>query len=129
MTTTRLPFESPYGCRWCGVEKRHHGRRWTVVIGVHSWIEPTQEAIKERMLRRLNARLNPEPPAFHATTVWIADHTGESADPYCADCKTDACPLWSRIRTRLDQQRWGLPRRVRRSRKGDGWGSHESLPF
>lgn len=125
----RLTFESPYGCRWCGVEQRHHDRRWAVIIGVHPWMEPTQDAIKERMLRRLDARLNPEPPVFHATTGWAADHTGESADPFCADCKTDGCPRWTRIQTRLDQQRWGLPRRTRRSWKSGGWGGSEPLPF
>lgn len=129
MTIKLLNFESPYGCRWCGTERRHHGRRWKPIIGMHSWIEPPEDVIKDRMLRRLDVRLNPEPVKFHATTGWAGDHTGESADPYCADCKTDSCPRWARIQTRLDQQRWGMPRRIRSRRKAGGWGGAEPWPF
>ncbi|MGV2914656.1 hypothetical protein [Streptomyces alfalfae] len=126
MTIKRLTFESPYGCRWCGVQKHHHDRRWFAVIGVHSWIEPSQAAIKERMLRRRDARLAAEPPKYHARIGWAADHTGESADPYCADCKTDGCHPWHRIQDRLDRQRWGVPRRTRHSSPATGgWGGDE----
>ncbi|MEU8469529.1 hypothetical protein AB0F30_16670 [Streptomyces sp. NPDC029006] len=123
----QLTFESPYGCAWCGDEKHHHGSQWAPIIGLHTWRRPTQDQIKERMWRRLNARLNAGPLKYHATTAWAPDHTGESADPYCADCKTDVCHRWSRIQTRLDQQRWGMPRRVRRRRRSGSRGS--DLPF
>ncbi|MFJ5151381.1 hypothetical protein ACIQCF_07295 [Streptomyces sp. NPDC088353] len=84
-----IAFEPPYGCRWCGEERRFHGRRWSRIIGVHSWMEPDQAMIIERMRQRRAARLNPEPTLYHATTGWAADHTGESADPYCAAEKAD----------------------------------------
>lgn len=133
VTVKRLTFESPYGCRWCGIEQRRHGRRWFAVIGMHSWLEPDQAMILERMTRRRAHRLAALPPVFHATTDWASDSTGEEGLPYCADCKADACHRWTRIQARLDQQRFGLPRRVRRTRKasvnGGGWGGDQSWPF
>lgn len=122
-----LPLD---GCRWCGViTKYEHAQRWCAEAGWHKWTPLTQEQIKARMLARRAARLSAEPPKYHATTGWAADHTGEEGIPYCADCKTDSCPRWSRIQTRLDQQRFGLPRRVRRSRKTGGWGGGQSWPL
>lgn len=134
MTVKRLTFESPYGCRWCGDERHHHGSQWAPIIGMHGWLAPSQAMLLERMTSRRSDRLAALPPVFHATTGWAADHTGESADPYCADCKTDGCPRWARIQARLDQQRFGLPRRVRRTRKsparsGGGWGGDQPWPF
>lgn len=133
MTVKRITFESPYGCRWCGDEQHHHGSQWAPIIGMHQWMEPSQAMILERMTRRRADRLAAVPPVFHATTGWAPDHTGESADPYCADCGREACPRWARIQTRLDQQRFGLPRRVRRARKpqsaGAGWGGDQPWPF
>ena len=123
-----LPLD---GCRWCGVITKHeHAQRWAPEPGWHKWTPLTQEQIKERMLARRAARLSAEPTLYHATTGWAADHTGESATPYCADCKRDGCPRWARIQSRLDQQRWGIPRRVRSRRKaGAGWGGGEPWPF
>jgi hypothetical protein len=131
VTVKILSFESPYGCSWCGDEKFHHGSQWAPIIGMHEWREPSQAMVLERMTRRRADRLAALPAVYHATTAWAADHTGESADPYCADCKTDVCHRWSRIQARLDQQRYGLPRRIRRSRKavGCGWGGTEPWPF
>lgn len=132
MTVKRLTFESPYGCRWCGVQQRHHGRRYKLPIGMHAWEAPWTSTILIRMRRRRWARLNADPTLYHAATGWSPDHTGESADPYCADCGRDSCRRWARIQTRLDQQRWGLPRHTRRARKTPtttgGWGG-ESWPF
>ena len=108
MTVKRLTFESPYGCRWCGTERHRHGRRWFAVIGMHQWMEPNQAMILERMTRRLEMRLNPETPKYHAITGWAADHTGEEGIPYCADCKTDSCRRWIRIQSKLDRRRWEL---------------------
>ena len=103
MAVKRLNFESPYGCRWCGDEKHHHGSQWAPIIGMHPWLEPDQAMILERMLRRLDVRLNAAPPKYHATTRY----TGSAGDPddegyaLCADCSTDACPQYQRIQTRL----------------------------
>jgi hypothetical protein len=126
--TRNRNIPAPYGCRWCGDEKRRHGRQWIPTVGLHQWSEPTQEQIKERMRCRRSVRLNPEPVQHHARTAWAADHTGESADPYCADCKTDGCSRWMRIQDRLDRQRWGLPKPSRRRSTG-AWGRDEPWPF
>lgn len=118
-----ITFEAPYGCAWCGDEPHHHGSQWAPIIGMHQWMQPSQAAILERMRRRRTNRLSAGPTLHHADTAWAADLTGEEGIPYCADCKTDTCRRWTRIQTRLDQQRWGRPRRTRRNRKtGGGWG-------
>ena len=132
MTVKRLNFQAPYGCRWCGEEKHRHGRRWAPIIQMHSWMEPSQAMILERMQRRLDARLTAEPAKYHATTAWAPDHTGEEGIPFCADCKTDSCPRWTRIQTRLDQIRWGIPHRTKNPLNAGtgGWGGYTSdLPF
>lgn len=125
----QLVFEQPYGCRWCGDAQHHHGSQWSPIVGLHSWVEPEPDLIKTRMLARRETRLTRQTAKYHATTGWAVDHTGESAAPYCADCKTDSCPRWWRVQDRLTRARQGLPRRVRRSRRaGTGqWGG--DLPF
>ena len=131
-TTTLLPLD---GCRWCGITKHEHFQRWTRTAGWHAWGPLTQKQILARMLARRTARLNAEPAVYHATTGWAPDHTGEEGIPFCADCKTDSCARWMRIQTRLDRQRWGLPRRTRRRKAtnnptdGSGWGGNASWPF
>lgn len=130
-----IPFEPPYGCAWCGEEQHHHGRQWAPIVGMHSWMRPSQPMILERMRYRRSQRLTAVPARYHATTAWAASSDGESGEPYCADCKTDGCHRWARIQVRLDQQRYGLPRRTRRRRKNgsgsDGTGSWggQSWPF
>lgn len=122
---------NPNGCRLCGIDQRGHGIQ-AGTDGTHTWEQPTQEQIKQRMQARRTARLNAEPAKYHATTAWAPDHTGESADPYCADCKTDVCHRWNRIQTRLDQIRWGIPVRTKHPLPvpGDGWGGDDpDLPF
>ncbi|MDX2800145.1 hypothetical protein [Streptomyces scabiei] len=47
---------TPFGCRWCGDEQRHHGRQWMAGHGMHSWVRPTEAQMKARMLARRNAR-------------------------------------------------------------------------
>lgn len=121
----------PYGCAVCGDAQDHHGSQWDSTAGLHQWTRPSQLLIKQRMLARRAARLNAAPTQYHATTAWAADHTGESADPYCADCKTDSCPRWSRIQTRLDRIRWGIDHPTKHSLDalGGGWGAGPDLPF
>lgn len=132
MTVKLLTFESPYGCRWCGVQKEHHGRRYKLPVEMHSWEQPSREQILARMLARRAARLNPEPTIYHATTAWAADATGESGEPYCADCKTDGCRQWIRIDTRLSNRRMELdginPKRRTKKTRG-GWGGDQPWPF
>ncbi|WP_448333546.1 hypothetical protein [Streptomyces sp. DSM 41534] len=119
------PEPAPYGCSWCGTERQRHGRRWTPIIGVHQWQQPSQDKIKERMLRRRADRLAAEPTRYHATTAWEADAFGEDGIPHCADCKTDTCRPWMRIQDRLDRIRWQLPTPKRRS--FGGWDA--DVPF
>ena len=127
-----ITSEPPYGCRWCGDEQHHHGQQWAPIVGMHSWMEPSQAMILERMRRRRAACLSAELTLYHATTGWSPASDGESADPYCADCGRESCPRWTRIQVRLDQIRFGLPRRTRRTRKtsvgAGGWGG-ESWPY
>jgi hypothetical protein len=118
-----IRFDPPFGCTYCGDEQHHHGSQWAPIIGMHQWMEPTQVEILERMRRRRANRLNAEPTKYHATTGWEADLTGESADPYCADCKTDGCLRWMRIQERLDEQRWGIARNPRKV--SSGWAGDE----
>lgn len=47
---------TPFGCRWCGTERRFHGRRNLRGRNSHLWTQPTQAQIKARMLARRNAR-------------------------------------------------------------------------
>jgi hypothetical protein len=113
----------PFGCRWCGTPRHHHGRSYLRGRDVHGWEQPMQGQILARMLARRTARLNSESTLYHAVTGWSADMTGESADPYCADCKTDGCRQWMRTQDRLDRRRMELAgiNPKRRSKKG-GWG-------
>lgn len=119
-----IAFEPPYGCSWCGDERHHHGSQWAPIVGLHQWMEPSQAMILERMRRRRAARLDAESAKYHAATGWAADLSGESADPYCADCKTDGCRQWMRIQFRLDNRRMELDgiNPKRRSKKTGGWG-------
>lgn len=119
-----MEFEAPYGCRWCGVQQRHHGRRYKLPVGMHAWEAPWLRIILERMRRRRANRLNAEPAVYHATTAWAADATGEEGIPFCADCRTDGCRKWIRIQARLDEIRWGIPRNPR---GGSKWGG--DVPF
>ncbi|MFM9780430.1 hypothetical protein [Streptomyces scabiei] len=124
------PTSAPSGCRWCGLAEREHFQRWHRAAKWHFWTPPTQEQIKQRMWSRRTARLNAAPAKYHATTGWAADHTGESGEPYCADCATDGCRPWQRIQARLDELRWGIPRRPRRSHQtASGWGGNHPSPF
>ncbi|MFE5368179.1 hypothetical protein [Streptomyces mirabilis] len=109
-----IRHEPPYGCSWCGDEQHHHGSQWAPIVGLHQWMEPSQAVILERMRRRRANGLD-------------AELSGESADPYCADCKTDGCRQWMRIQTRVDNRRMELDgiNPKRRSRTAGGWGDGE----
>ncbi|MFJ8929253.1 hypothetical protein ACIRLA_22010 [Streptomyces sp. NPDC102364] len=110
------------GCRYCWLITKHdHFQRWAPQpIGWHTWTPLEQPQIKARMFARRAARLAAEPVKYHATTAWAPDATGESGEPYCADCKTDGCCRWLRIQDRLDRQRWGIPGKTRA--RSSGWG-------
>lgn len=42
----------PSSCGICGIVKRKHYSQWKNGVGWHTWIMPTQEQIKARMLFR-----------------------------------------------------------------------------
>lgn len=47
---------TPYGCRWCGDERHHHGRQYLRGRGGHGWEPPTDAQILARMRARRRAR-------------------------------------------------------------------------
>lgn len=53
----RERVSEPFGCKYCGAEKRWHGRRSVSGLGVHGWERPSDEQVKARMLARRAARL------------------------------------------------------------------------
>lgn len=52
----RERVSEPFGCTYCGVEKRSHGRRYIGGQGSHAWERPSDEQVKARMLARRAAR-------------------------------------------------------------------------
>ncbi|MCU1668390.1 MAG: hypothetical protein JWP40_1317 [Blastococcus sp.] len=47
---------TPYGCRWCGEKRGHHGRQYLRSKGIHGWERPTEAQILARMRARRRAR-------------------------------------------------------------------------
>jgi len=43
---------NPNGCRWCGIDQRGHARQWHDAAGWHTWEQPTQQQISDRMTAR-----------------------------------------------------------------------------
>lgn len=73
MKTFDWTIGNPGSCRWCGIDKPDHCQRWSRKLseidgnGWHGYVHPTQEQIKERMLKRkeINAnRSRPDPRRF-----------------------------------------------------------------
>jgi hypothetical protein len=118
---------TPYGCAVCGTQHDHHGRRFDSETGMHSWVRPTERQIKQRMRARRTARLNAEPPTYHARTRY----SGTPGDPedegyaLCADCGTDDCPQYQRIQQRLARSMADPD--VQHT--ANGWGTTPSWPF
>lgn len=54
-----MPTPNPPGCRWCGIDQRTHARQWTAEAGWHTWTQPTQPQIKDRMRARRAGRKSP----------------------------------------------------------------------
>lgn len=46
------------GCQRCGIS-RPHGWQYTNDAGLHQWVQPTQEQIKDRMRARRAERKRP----------------------------------------------------------------------
>jgi len=46
----------PNGCRWCGIEQRHHGRQQIASAGLHAWERPTNTQLLARMKARRKNR-------------------------------------------------------------------------
>lgn len=45
----------PGACRHCPLTEREHMQRWTRGVGWHTWTQPTQQQIKDRMQARAAA--------------------------------------------------------------------------
>ncbi|MFI0233088.1 hypothetical protein [Streptomyces sp. NPDC017086] len=56
LALVRERVSEPFGCTYCGVAQRGHGRRYISGAGMHSWERPTDEQVKGRMLARRAAR-------------------------------------------------------------------------
>ncbi|MEV8248108.1 hypothetical protein AB0R01_30695 [Streptomyces rochei] len=52
-----MTIPTPMGCAACGIERRDHGRQHTKAAGWHTWQQPSQQQIKDRMLARRATRL------------------------------------------------------------------------
>lgn len=55
-TEHRRATPPPNSCRWCGIEKRAHGQRWSPEAGWHLWAEPSTALRRERMRARRENR-------------------------------------------------------------------------
>lgn len=113
---TTITAAEPYGCRWCGDARHHHGQQWTPGHGLHGWEPPTNHLIKTRMRRRLAARRSQRAARatirYHATANWSGSYQpDDEGDMYCADCLRSDCPRFWRIQRHLDRIRWPQPRR------------------
>lgn len=52
----------PNSCRWCGVPKTNHGRRWVDGVGMHAWENPTPSLRLARMKERRSKRSQQHTP-------------------------------------------------------------------
>lgn len=73
MGVVMIKSPNPNGCKYCGIDERGHWNRWsesakddnytedyvtaygdviTSQGGWHTWVQPTQEQIKQRMIAR-----------------------------------------------------------------------------
>lgn len=43
---------APDACTWCDRDQRSHSIEWADAVGYHSWIAPTMDQRKQRMLAR-----------------------------------------------------------------------------
>lgn len=82
--TGKIP--TPDGCRWCGHERRSHGRMWKPSVGWHKWATPTDAQRLKRMKARRTARIAEREyeraiyvPPIPATLTQITAEDGTSA--------------------------------------------------
>ena len=52
----RVSAKPPFGCKYCGIEHRGHGHRWTKGVGMHFFYRPSDAQILARMRARRLAR-------------------------------------------------------------------------
>lgn len=55
---------SPNACRWCDIDRENHLQRWMPGTRWHTWVEPTDEQRKARILARRAAGIT-APSADH----------------------------------------------------------------
>lgn len=74
----------PNGCGVCGIEQRGHAIQ-VGADGSHTWMPPTQEQIKERMLARRATEAPDEPEADAQATCRAAEY-GDRTLCGCMNC-------------------------------------------
>lgn len=78
---------TPFGCRWCGDERGHHGHQYLRGRGIHVWEQPTREQIKARMLARRAARK----AVCRCVEPWQQYPLAPVVDPW--KCEADDCRM------------------------------------
>ena len=85
---------TPFGCRWCGSERRSHKQLFLPRRGFHRWERPTEAQIKARMLARRNARKSvcrcPDPMEYGAPQPFAP-----VVDPW--KCEAEHCRMHDRL--------------------------------
>ena len=76
---------TPSGCRWCGVERRHHGSRYLPGRGYHAWDQPTERQI----LARMKARRAAFKAVCRCVKPWQQYPLAPVVDPW--RCEADDC--------------------------------------
>lgn len=91
----------PYGCADCGIQKGHHGSRFTKTAGQHYWARPTDRQILARMLaRRARRRMAAEVRQMERTLLdakgpsLTTDYLRRAGDEYAGGIR-NGCPwMW-----------------------------------
>ncbi|MEV7793364.1 hypothetical protein AB0O68_15430 [Streptomyces sp. NPDC087512] len=109
----RERVSEPFGCAYCGVVKRSHGRRYITGAGMHGWTRPSDEQVKDRMLARRAARMpvGSEPQSDdRAKAPWGRGKDGRPLLPMGAH--------WTDVPELVDQHLAGIQARVDQAQPG-----------
>lgn len=110
----RERVSGPFGCTYCGVEKRSHGRRYIGGSGMHAWERPSDEQVKARMLARRVARsplpATPELEQLHndlagvSLSLYEEELTAERLRWALASAKRGRARLRARVAALLEER-------------------------
>ncbi|MFF6866679.1 hypothetical protein [Streptomyces ardesiacus] len=88
-----MTIPNPMGCAECDIDRDRHARQYSETAGWHTWQQPTQQQIKDRMRARretaqarkltkeLEAQLYAEDPSDRAD-AYLALQAMESDEPW-----------------------------------------------